>query len=285
MAELIPLFDTHAHLDMHQFADDRDATVARAWEAGLVGLVTLGVDLETSAAAIGLSERHPAIFAAAGFHPHEASRYGARAEARLRELHLHPRVVAVGEIGLDYFRNHSEPQTQRRAFARQLALAAELAKPVAVHDREAHDDVLAALREWSAGLPAEAPRGVLHCFSGDRALAWACVELGFFISLAGPVTYPKNEELRAVARELPLDRLVAETDSPYLAPQSRRGQRNEPAQVRAVVETIAAERGLPVEQVAEATTANARRLFRLDQLARPAGAQPAGQQERSWSKR
>lgn len=258
------LVDTHCHLLEPHFATDRDEVIDRAARAGVDRLVTLGVDLPSSAAAADLAASRDGIFAAAGFHPHDAAAFRPGDEARLAELAERPEVVAIGEIGLDFFRNHAPRDVQLDVFRRQLDLAVELGLPVAIHDREAHSAIAEELQAWvrrHARRPD--PAGVLHCFSGDRALAEACVGWGFMISLAGPLTYPKSAHLVEVAARIPLEHLVVETDAPYLPPQGRRGQRNDPTGVVAVAERLAGIRGVPVGDVAAATSANAVRLFRL----------------------
>lgn len=261
------LFDTHAHLQLKEFDHDREAVIARAREAGVNAVLVLGVDVATSEQGIALSEAHEGVFAAAGCHPHDARFMDEASLARLAELTQHPRVVAVGEIGLDLYRNLSEREKQIEVFQRQLGTAAEAGKPVAVHCRDAHETLFPFVEQWSrrlgGRLPDGLPLGVMHYFSGDVGLARRYVELGFVISVHSSVTYPKNERLHQVARELPLDSLVVETDSPFGPPQSRRGKRNEPAHVVEAVAQVASLRGEPVERVAEATTETALRLFGL----------------------
>ncbi len=257
------LVDSHVHLDSAPYDDDREQVLQRAAEAGVSALVDVGADLASSRQAVALAEREPCIWAAVGVHPHDAATVTPAALAELRALATSPRVVAIGEIGLDYYRDLSPRAAQREAFAVQLAMALELQLPVIVHSRDAHDDTLAILcaaaREWSVAL-----RGVMHCFSGDVGWAQRVVELGFHIGIAGPVTYPRATALAEVVRQAPLERLLVETDSPYLAPQTWRGRRNEPAFVRMVAERVAELRGLSLEEVGCATSANARTLFGLE---------------------
>ncbi|MDY6877299.1 MAG: TatD family hydrolase [Chloroflexota bacterium] len=258
------LIDSHAHLDFAQFDADREAVIERAWEAGLVAVLNVGTDLTSSRAAVALAEKYDFIYAAVGVHPHDARTFTPEALAELRTLACHPKVVAVGEIGLDYYRDRSPRDVQRKAFADQLALAAELALPVVIHSREAHDDVLAALRRWgrlSPGGGIKGGTGVLHSYSAGPERLEEVLRLGFFIGISGPVTFPKANRLRAVAAVVPLERMLVETDCPYLTPQPYRGRRNEPAYVRYVVEAVASARGMPAEAVARATADNARRLF------------------------
>jgi TatD DNase family protein len=201
-----------------------------------------------------------------GFHPHDAKTADAAALVELRDLARHSRVVAIGEMGLDFYRDRSPRDVQRRVFRRQLQIAAELGKPVVVHDREAHADTLEILQQWIAESQTTFSeyRGVLHCFSGNLALAQAVIELGFFIGVDGPITYRNARKLPDIVKALPLDRLLVETDAPFLTPHPHRGQRNEPAYVRLVAEKIADTKNLPPEEVAQATTANAKALFQLD---------------------
>jgi TatD DNase family protein len=273
----VRLFDSHTHIYAPEFDADREAVLARAREAGVAGVLILGEDMASSERAIELAQAHADVLAAAGCHPHNAASMNYASLGRLDELARHPRVSAVGEIGLDFYRNLSPREAQLRVLRHHLETAAELSKPVAVHCREAHETFLPIAETWSKKLGGRLadgrPLGVLHYYSGDAALAARYVELGFLISIHTSVTYPKSERLREVARVLPLNRLVVETDSPYGAPQSIRGQRNEPAHVIAAVTTIASLRGEQVECVAEATTANARRLLGLDVLT--AGKTPA----------
>jgi TatD DNase family protein len=252
------LVDTHAHLDSRSFSGDLGEVISRASAADVGSIVTVGTDLVSSRAAVALAEKHAEIFATVGIHPHEAAHADHNALAELERFCMHPKVVAVGEIGLDFYRNLSPPDRQRQVFLEQLELAKEVDKPVVIHDRDAHEPVLAILKERGARW-----RGVLHCFSGDYSMAMEAIGMGFYISIAGPVTFQNAQRLQILARELPLDRLLVETDCPYLAPHPHRGQRNEPAYVRLTAAKIAEVKGLSLASVAEATTANARQLFEL----------------------
>ncbi len=276
------LFDTHAHLQDSRFDADRDDVIQHARDCGVAAMLVLGVDVATSQQAIELADAHPdVVFAAAGCHPHDADVMDDGAFAALTELVARPEVVAVGEIGLDFYRNLSERQKQIAVLLQQLDMAKDLEKPVAVHCRDAQDELLPIMEDWSRhaggamrqGRPLGArPLGVMHYYSGDAILAAYYAALGFMISIHTSITYPKSDQLREVARTLPLDVLVVETDSPYGAPQARRGKRNEPAHVLAAVETIAELRGETLERVAEATTENALRLFGIEsRLTQPAG--------------
>lgn len=261
------LVDTHAHLDFQQFDTDRQAVIQRAAEAGVAAIVTVGTDLASSQRAVELAGQYEGVYATVGVHPHDAKRLDGEALAALRALAEQPKVVAVGEIGLDYYRDRSPREAQRRALKAQLAWAAKLEKPVVIHDRDAHDEILDILSGWAAGLqssPLAGRLGVLHTFSGDRTMAEKVMDLGFYLSVSGPVTYRNTRELSEIVRALPLDRVVVETDCPFLTPHPHRGKRNEPAYVRLVAERIATLKGIHLEDVAATTTSNARHLFALE---------------------
>jgi len=266
---VIRLIDTHAHLDFSQFDADRPEVIARAQEAGVEVIVNAGAGLEASQAGVALAETYPQVYAAVGVHPHEAKTLNEDVLEELRALAQHPKVVAIGEMGLDYYRDRSPRPVQRQAFQQQLALAGELGKPIIVHDREAHQDVMNMLRQWireghQPSATGHQPVGVMHCFSGDLPMAREAIKMGFYISIPGPVTFTNDRRLPELVRALPLERLVIETDCPYLTPHPYQGKRNEPAYVRLVAEAIAQIKGIPLEQVAHITTANARALFGLE---------------------
>jgi TatD DNase family protein len=248
------LFDTHAHLHDPAFAADRDAVIGRARAAGVGWFLTIGTDLGSSRAAVTLAGEHPDVYAAVGVHPHDAAGADPATIGELEALARHPRVVAIGEIGLDFFRNLSPPAIQRAALRAQLALARELGKPLLLHCREAHAELLATLE--ADGISAAG--GIMHCFSGDLEVARRAMSLGLLISIAGPVTYPSARRLWDVARQVPLDRLVVETDCPYLPPQPWRGQRNEPAYLAATAARVAELRDLTLPALAHRTTRTAR---------------------------
>ncbi len=250
------LIDSHAHVDFPQFDDDRDEVIKRAREAGLVALVNIGTNVDTSRASVALAERHDFIYATVGIHPHDAEAATGQALDALLALAQHERVVAIGEIGLDYYRDYSPRPAQRRALEDQLTLASALDLPVVIHSRDAHEDVLDTLGDWSG-------TGVLHTYAAGMKRLDQVIDMGFFVGLSGPVTYANAEQLRSVARAVPLDRLLIETDCPYLTPEPHRGKRNEPAYVRFVAEAVAQARGNSTQQVADATAENARRLFGL----------------------
>lgn len=251
------LVDTHCHLDLHQFDADREAVLERARAAGVRRILIPGIDLAQSRRAIELAERYPEIRVAVGVHPNDTQSFGEPALAELRELAQHPKVDAIGEIGIDLYWKAVPLEQQQTAFRAQLRVAVELDKPVILHDRDAHAEVLAMLCDQAP------PAGVvLHSFSGDQAMAAEAVAQGFYLGVDGPLTYKKNDGLRAIFAAAPLDRILIETDAPYLTPQPKRGTRNEPAYVRWVAEKLAEVRGLTLDEVMRATTENAARLFR-----------------------
>ena len=266
MATPAKLVDTHAHLDFTKFDADRPQVIERARAAGVSAIVNVGTDLVSSRRAVELAEEYEAVYAAVGVHPHGAKKLDGATLGELRELAQRPKVVAVGEIGLDYFRNLSPPDAQRRAFQAQLAWASKMGKPVIIHDRDAHDEILKALTDWAAGLgnsTLAGRLGVLHTFSGDLEMARKAIDLGFYISISGPVTYKNARQLPGIVRALPLDRLLVETDCPFLSPEPYRDKSNEPAYTRLVAERIAELKGVPYDRLARATTANAQRFFEL----------------------
>lgn len=251
------LIDTHAHLEMREFNDDRDDVIKRAREAGVEYILTIGTTIESCRDAVLLADKYDFIYAAVGIHPHEAKDILHPAYELIRRFAQHKKVVAYGEIGLDYHYEHSPRTDQKRKFRDMLHEARELKLPIIVHDRDAHEDMLQILsEEWSPGLG-----GVMHCFSGNVELARKLIEMGFLISIAGPVTFPKAEALREVVRRIPIEYLLIETDAPYLAPQPMRGKRNEPAFVRHTAEAIAKIKGLSFDDVARITSFNAMQLF------------------------
>jgi TatD DNase family protein len=257
------LIDTHAHLSGEAFANDLDAVLERAAAAGVGQIVCVGYDLATSEGAIALAERYPHIVATVGLHPNSVAEAPDDWEAQLRTLARHPRVVAVGETGLDYYRDWTPPNQQLAALRWHLELSDEFGLPVVIHNRDANGDVLAELERWAGTRSSNTPPGVLHSFTGDEAMMRACVDAGFAISFSGMVTFTKRstDYLREVARCVPADALLVETDAPYLAPTPHRGQRNEPAYVRATAERISAARNSSPEEIERLTTANARRTF------------------------
>ena len=254
------LFDTHAHLHVPEFAEDLTAVLERARAAGVQRLVTIGTDVATTTAAIAMATRVDRVWATAGIHPHDAAEADEAAFAEIERLAGDPRVVAIGEIGLDFFRNLSPREAQERTFRRLLDLARRLGKPAVMHCRDAHAETLAILEEERV----REVGGIMHCFSGDVAIARRCLDAGLAISLAGPVTYPNARALPEVARFVPADRLVVETDCPFLPPQGYRGRRNEPAYLALTAARIAELRGEPRDTLGPRMSDNARRLYRVD---------------------
>jgi len=256
------LIDSHAHIDFPQFADDRDAVLERARAAGVTTLLAIGSGPgpEKLDAAIPFAEQHDWIYATVGTHPHEAKELTPAHLEQLAKLAQHPRVIAYGEIGLDYFYNHSPREVQQRVFREQMELAAKAKLPIVIHCRDAWADCLDMLeKNWKpTGLG-----GILHCFTSTLEDAQRGLDMGFLISFAGNSTYPKAQNLRDVAKVLPLEKLLIETDSPFLAPQWYRGKRNEPAYVGEVAKAIASVRNLAADDVASATAENFRRFFNL----------------------
>lgn len=257
------LVDTHCHLNFDSYDDDRQAVIAQAHEAGVTRILIPAVDLHTSEEAIALAEAHEGIFAAVGVHPNSTEGFDDSALARLRALAGHPKVVAIGEIGLDYYWDKSQKSSQHAAFAAQLRLAQELSLPVIIHDRDAHEDTLAHLEAWAQGLPAslQGRAGVLHSVSAPLAIAERALACGFYLGFTGPLTFKKADELRHVASKTPLERILIETDAPYLTPEPYRGKRNAPAYVAFVNDRLAAIKGMTTDAMAHATTQNALRLF------------------------
>ena len=267
------LADTHCHLNFEAFDSDRSEVIARARDVGIKHMLNPGIDLKSSQAAIELADAYPEVFAAVGVHPNDSLTWDDLSLDKLRELAKLPKVVAIGEIGLDYYRDRAPREVQKHVFRQQLSLAAEMSLPVVIHtrnantqDRQAVSDVLDILEEWQAELAAsgsglaERP-GVLHSYSADEIAAQQATAINFWIGVTGPVTFRNAVELQSVVASLPLERMLIETDAPFLTPQPHRGQRNEPAYVRLVAEKIAQIHHLPFDQVAGATTASAERLF------------------------
>lgn len=255
------LIDSHCHLNFNAFDQDRAEVLARAKAAGIVACINPGINLADSQQVVNLAETIPTLYAAVGFHPNDAANFDEVALAQLRILAGRPKVVAIGEIGLDYYWDQAPRPVQRRVFEQQLALAKELGKPVIVHQRETAADTMAILRQWGAG---QDHLGlVLHSFSGDRAMAEEALELGFYIGVSGPVTFKNAHDLLEIVAALPLERLLVETDAPFLTPHPFRGKRNEPAHVRLVAERIAALKELPLAEVNRYLAENTVSLFRL----------------------
>ncbi len=256
----ITFIDSHAHIYGREFAADFVDMLQRAGDAGIAEILVVGADIESSRAACELASRYPNLYAAVGIHPHDAGRVTERCYDVIRELAAdNPKVVAIGEIGLDFYRDRSPRQEQEEVFRRFIRLARELELPIIVHDRDAHERVMTILREEEASETG----GVLHCFSGDLAMAKECLDMGLYISIPGTITYSSNESLRKVVQGVRIEHLLLETDAPYLTPVPHRGKRNEPAYVRLTAKTVAELKGLSLEDVGRVTTLNTRNLFRI----------------------
>lgn len=253
------LIDTHAHLDFPEFATDVSAVLKRAKNAGVCEVVTIGIDLASSEKAIELAGLHPEVYATVGVHPHDAAVLSGPQQKALETLAGKSRVVAIGEVGLDYYRDRQPRTIQQQCLRQQLEIACKTRLPVVFHIREAHADFFGIIADYDSALNGV----VLHCFSGDWAVARRCLDMGFYLSIPGTVTFPKSEKQQEVARRAPLDRLLLETDAPYLAPVPYRGKVNEPAFTRYTAEKVAALRGCSLEEVAHQTTANAHSVFRI----------------------
>lgn len=255
-----PLIDTHAHVDFDRFDGDREAVFERARSAGLVSLVNVGVGPEGSRRSVEMATARKGVFATAGIHPHDAAALDDAGRAAIEGFLRSGKCVGVGECGLDYFRNLSPKGDQERVFRWQIGLARELDLALVVHCRDAYPDLLRILGDEAARGPV---RGVMHCFSGGVEEARASLDLGFFVSFSGVITYPNGQKTREAAKAVPLDRTLIETDCPFLAPQPQRGKRNEPAFVVHAAEELAKVHGVRLEEVGAATTAAARAAFRL----------------------
>jgi TatD DNase family protein len=262
------LIDSHAHLNLIAFENDLDQIIMRANQSGVEIIVNVGLDIASSQVGVDVTRRYDYVFTTVGFHPNSSSKMMKPDIDRLAGLATDRKVVAVGETGLDYYRHYATPEDQLIALRRQLDLATELRLPVVIHCRQAHGKMLEVLSAWAKSIPYHQNLGVIHCFSGDIELARRYVDLGFLISLAGSLTYPNAGDLRMVARKLPLERLLIETDSPFLTPQKWRGKRNEPSFVSQVVDKIAQLRDIPMTEVAQVTSNNAISLFRLPAIKR-----------------
>ncbi len=258
------VFDTHCHLDDEKFDPDREEAYQRMIDAGVTRCVCVGSDLPSSRRCIEFADTHKGVFAAAGVHPHEAKDAPADYLDTIAEMLKLPRVVALGEIGLDYFYDLSPRDAQKRVMAEQVELAVSLDVPVIFHIRDAHGDMVDFFRACK-----RLPAVIIHCFSGSPEIAREYVKMGFYVSFAGPLTFKKAPHLQAAAREVPLDRLLVETDSPYLSPEPKRGRRNEPAHVVYTLAKLAELRGLPTEEMAEITWNNACSLYRIPADGKP----------------
>jgi TatD DNase family protein len=253
------LTDTHTHLNDEKFDEDRDAAVARALEAGVTRIVNIGMGREHIATSLELTDKYDFIWSTVGWHPQDAATMQHGDLEWLEELSRHPKVVAIGEIGLDYYWDTSPKDVQQRVFREQIRLARKVGLPIVIHNRDAHQDVVNILREEKA---AEVG-GIMHCFSGSWEIAKMCLDMNFYISFGGPITFKNARQPKEVLAQVPLDRLLIETDSPYLTPHPYRGKRNETAYVRLVAEAAAELKGISLEELAKVTTNNAIRLLKL----------------------
>lgn len=254
------LFDTHVHLNAWQFKEDRKETIQRAFDAGVRYMVVVGFDHETIPHAIEIAEEYDTIYAAVGWHPVDAIDMTEKELAWIEELSHHPKVVAIGEMGLDYHWDKSPKDVQAEIFRKQIRLAKKRKMPIIIHNREATEDIIAILEEENA----KEIGGIMHCYSDSVKYVERCLDMNFYISLGGPVTFKNAPLPKEVAKEVPFDRLLIETDAPYLAPHPKRGKRNEPAYVKLVAEKIAEIRGVTLEVVAEQTTKNAFQVFGIE---------------------
>lgn len=260
------LIDTHCHLNFESYDEDRDAVVDRALEAGVRTVIIPAIDLDSCQAAIDLSQQYPGVYAAVGIHPTSTADFTPDKIDALAGLAEAEKIVAVGEIGLDYYWDHSPPAVQRQAFEAQLELASRLALPVIIHNREASGDLMDMLETWVAGGLPETLKdrpGVLHSFSAPAEIVDRALAAGFYLGFTGPITFKKADDLRRIASSVPLDRILVETDGPFLTPNPYRGRRNEPAYVPYIADRLAALHQVAPEAMAAATTANAIRLFNL----------------------
>ncbi len=253
------LIDSHAHLDIQDFDNDRAEVIDRAVNGGLTNIITIGIDLDSSLSAMEIARKHDFIYASVGFHPHNANKFDSKALDSLVQIASGNKVVAWGEIGLDFYRLYSPKDDQVRTFRQQLETAEDLNLPVIIHDRDAHEEVFEILKKMGKGKR----KGVIHCFSGDRDLAEAFIELGYYISIPGTVTYNKASHVREVAAGIPMECMLIETDAPFLTPVPKRGKRNEPLFVTHTAQEIARLRNIDFEEVARRTAENARILFGL----------------------
>ncbi len=253
------LIDSHAHLEMPDFKKDLEAVIQRAKESGVEYIFTVGTEKKDWKRALEIANSHPTIYAILGVHPHNAKEIDDQTYPLLRELCRDKKVRALGEMGLDFFRNLSPREIQLQRFREQIGLAKELGLPIVVHDREAHQETLEILKSGNA----EECGGIIHCFSGDYEMAKVCMDMGFYISIPGSMTFKNAEHLREIVKRIPLESLLVETDAPFLTPEPFRGKRNEPGYVRYTAEKLAEIKKVSFEKVAEVTTKNALRVYKL----------------------
>lgn len=261
----LPWIDTHTHLE-HEYPFSVDEYLANARAQGVLSFVTIGTRPESLETLREFAEKYPDVYFTVGIHPHEAKDFNAEVEAKMRALSAHPKCVGIGEIGLDYHYDHSPRETQKQALERQLELALEWNKPVIIHAREAEAELLESFGrfvEKKRKRTGDASPGIIHCFSGTRHFALECLKLGFYLSFSGIVTFKKADDLREIVREVPLERILLETDSPFLAPVPHRGKPNQSAYLIETAKAVALARGIGLDALSAATVANSRRIFRL----------------------
>lgn len=263
----IDLIDTHCHINLNAYTKDRDKVIRRADANGVRRIIIPGIDLETVQEGLNLSTQYDGIFVASGIHPNSTADFSDDDLMEVEKLAQTPKIVAIGEIGLDYHWDKSPKELQKRAFEAQLALATKLELPVIIHNREASEDTMDILEAWAADLPEslQARPGVLHSFSAPPAIAERALNAGFYLGFTGPITFKKADELREIARDIPNDRILVETDGPFLTPSPHRGERNEPGYIPLIVDRLAALKGMTNEEMGRITTENAERLFDLAQ--------------------
>jgi len=260
-----PMIDTHCHLNFNRFDEDREAVIERATTAGVTRIIIPAINIATAKEALQLSEQYDGVYVAVGVHPNDTADFEDSLLVEIKALAAHQKVVAIGEIGLDYHWDKSPKEKQFEAFKAQLNLASELELPVIIHNREASDDVMDILEDWVKTIPdalKDRP-GVLHSFSAPQTIAARALDAGFYLGFTGPITFKKAEDLRDIAASVPLNRILVETDAPFLTPHPYRGKRNEPAYIPYMVEKLAEIHSISVDEMAAATTANAERLFKL----------------------
>lgn len=256
------LFDTHCHVNDEAYTEDRDAMLQRAIDAGVQYMMCPGTDVQTSAEAIALSHQYPQIYAAVGIHPEDAALATTAGLAQLRQwLQTEDKVVAIGEVGLDYYWPEPSHEIQQDVFIEQVKMAVELDMPIDIHDREAHGDTMDILRQYGKGI-----RGVFHCYSGSLEMAQELIKMGFYIGFTGTMVFPKSTKLKRIVQELPMDRILIETDCPYLTPPPYRGRRNEPSYVQYVAGEIARLRDMDLADVQRITLENGRKIFRITEM-------------------
>ena len=260
------LIDTHCHINFDRYDDDRADVIKRAHDANVTRIINPSVDINSCQQILDLTQQYDGIYGAIGIHPNSTVNFDETTLAQVKEMAQHPKIVSIGEIGLDYYWDKSPKTAQKKAFEAQLQLASELELPVIIHNREASEDIMPILEEWVKSLPdsLKARPGVLHSFSAPKSIAERALEAGFYLGFTGPITFKKADDLRRIAAEVPLNRILVETDGPSLTPTPYRGKRNEPAYIPYMVDRLAGLKQISVEEMGEATTQNALRLFNLD---------------------